>query len=217
MKWTKKQLGNALKVTIPLAIIITGLIIFSELAEDLLEDELQSFDEAIIAVIQQTITDPMIQLATFTTHMGDAITIIVLAAIMIAFLLYKRRFALAIFIAVANLFGGLFNWILKAIFARDRPTIEVLIEQGGYSFPSGHAMGSMILYGSLAMVIVLLADRLSVGIAYSVLTFFVIFFIGLSRVYLGVHYPSDVFAGFALGAAWLTICFSGYLLYQSRK
>lgn len=217
MNWSRFQLGKALKITVPLALVIIGLLIFFEFADGLVENELHEFDSSIITIIDQAESDAMTNVAIFITNMGDAVTLTVLTVLLCAYLLFTRRYALAVFAASANLFGGGVNRLLKAFFERERPSIKVLIEQGGFSFPSGHAMGSMIMYGSLAIIIVLLVDRLAVSMAFSILVAVIILLIGLSRVYLGVHFPSDIFAGFAAGAAWLTICFSCYLFYQSRK
>lgn len=112
----------------------------------------------------------------------------------------------------ASLLGGaLLTQALKAVFQRARPTdIEHLGSAHGYSFPSGHAMGAVLLFGSLAYVVYFTIDhsrRLRLlAVALCVL---MILCIGTSRVYLGVHYLSDVLAGFAAGVCWLAVCLSG--------
>ncbi|WP_165967135.1 phosphatase PAP2 family protein [Jeotgalibacillus sp. S-D1] len=217
MNWSKFQLGKALKITIPLALIIIGGLIFFEFADGLVENELHEFDHSIISVIAQAESENMTKIGIFITNMGDAVTLTVLTILLCVYLLVNKRYALAVFVASANLLGGAINWILKASFERERPSLRVFIEQGGFSFPSGHAMGSMIMYGSLAVIIVMLVDRLAVSISFSIIIAVIIMLIGVSRVYLGVHFPSDIFAGFAAGAAWLTMCFSCYLFYQTRK
>ncbi|HEX6922907.1 MAG TPA: phosphatase PAP2 family protein, partial [Bacillales bacterium] len=95
------------------------------------------------------------------------------------------------------------------IFQRQRPEIHRLIEVTGYSFPSGHAMGSFVFYGMLGYFFILFLKSEYLKAGSTLLMAGLIFMIGFSRVYLGVHYPSDVLAGFAAGGAWLTICIIG--------
>lgn len=99
------------------------------------------------------------------------------------------------------------NGFAKNIFERIRPDyVEHLIVQDGFAFPSGHAMGSMIIFGAILFLVVQYFPR-KVPLKWTVgfITVFFILFIGLSRVYLGVHYPSDVLGGYSLGAAWLLL------------
>lgn len=104
------------------------------------------------------------------------------------------------------------NDFFKNLFTRTRPDyIEHLVEESTYSFPSGHAMGMTIILGSLAFVIYrLISKRLFfkyLAIFYCLATAIIV---GLSRIYLGVHYPSDVLAGFSLGGAWVLLSISVY-------
>ncbi|UOK59735.1 phosphatase PAP2 family protein [Bacillus sp. OVS6] len=92
------------------------------------------------------------------------------------------------------------------MFKRDRPTFNPLITESGYSFPSGHSMVSFSFLGILAYLLTLMVKKKSLKVLIMALFFFIVFLIGFSRIYLGVHYPSDVIAGFAAGGAWLVIC-----------
>ncbi|TFE03353.1 phosphatase PAP2 family protein [Jeotgalibacillus sp. R-1-5s-1] len=212
----KLNIRKSLQVTIPIAIILAGIWIFIELSEELLENELAGFDNSIINVVQAPISPGLTTVATWVTHGADVITISVISIITIIILSLKRQFDLAVFVAVVNALGGAFNWLLKNAFTRERPTLEVLIEQGGYSYPSGHAMGAMILYGSLAAVLIIVLNNPAKGLII-VSTAVIVLLVGTSRVYLGVHFPSDVLAGFAAGASWLFVCISLLFLYKLRK
>jgi len=129
--------------------------------------------------------------------------ITVLVVIAVVLLLWRKKFALALFFVISSGLGGLFNLFLKWLFKRERPDILPLISEQGYSFPSGHSMGFFIFYGSLAFVIIHLAHRNSMKWIGSILNGVFIIMIGITRIYLGVHYPSDIVDGYLAGAAWL--------------
>jgi len=120
---------------------------------------------------------------------------------------HRRLYAFA-----ATVIGGLLlNPALKAVFRRARPSgIVVLWSSHGYSFPSGHAMGAVLLFGSLAYVVYFsIEGHRRLRLLAVTLCVLMILSIGVSRVYLGVHYLSDVLAGFAAGLCWVAICLSG--------
>lgn len=164
-------------------------------------------------------------IATAITRLADrgGQTIITVATVLVLFLSKKWRTGL--WYGLTVLIGAdLLNGFVKNIYQRIRPDqIEHLVDQGGYSFPSGHAMGSMIICGGLIFLIFRYFKsnwvKWSIGVFLGIL----ILLIGLSRIYLGVHYPSDVIAGFSLGFMWLTlsIAFLGLRFtreeFQSKK
>ena len=164
------------------------------------------------------------EVATAITHiadvLGQAVTTIV---IMVALILMKKWrtslwFGLTVLVGAAGL-----NGLMKEVFARVRPDqIDHLVEQGGYSFPSGHSMGSMIIYGGLLFIIIrymnLRKANWVIGkIALSIMLGVLVLFIGLSRIYLGVHFPSDVIGGFSLGLSWLTFIIALLGLKVTKK
>lgn len=140
------------------------------------------------------------------THVGGPIGLMVLA-FGVAALLYERRHrGLALYIVVTGAGGGLMNLLLKGLFERARPDLaEALRQAHGYSFPSGHAMGSMIVLGSLAYVMARSWGPWRLRSATIALLIASILAVGLSRVYLGVHWISDIGAGFAAGFVWLVV------------
>lgn len=107
------------------------------------------------------------------------------------------------FLAASGL-GGLVVRGLKAAFSRERP-LEAVVEAAGWSFPSGHAFGAMVFYGLLVALVWVSTERRGVRAAAVAAGVLVVGAVGLSRVALGVHYPSDVAAGWAAGAAWLAL------------
>lgn len=125
------------------------------------------------------------------TQIGEVWAMIALSLVMVALLMLYRYKIEALFFALTMLLSGVSNPILKNIFDRERPTLLRLIDISGFSFPSGHAMGSTAFFGSVIYV----AHRILKGKAKSVamtLSVLMIVLISSSRVYLGVHYPTDI-------------------------
>lgn len=114
--------------------------------------------------------------------------------------------------------GGLLDWVLKTTFHRPRPMFADPFAHGyGFSFPSGHSMGSVIGLGMLAYLIVRHLRHESPRVAIIALAGVLCAAIGVSRLYLGVHFPSDVLGGFAAGLMWLATCISGLEIVQDRE
>jgi undecaprenyl-diphosphatase len=134
-----------------------------------------------------------------------------LGIIVASVLAYRRGWITLSGWAAAFAGGGALNWLLKRIVQRSRPVgSEEFLYGTSFSFPSGHAMGSLIGYGMLAYLLIAFwpparRHRTAVVVAALVL----IALIGLSRLYLGVHFLSDVIAGYAAGAVWVAVCVTG--------
>lgn len=138
-------------------------------------------------------------LAASVTRLGDTLVRFVLAAAIAAGLLLAARPRSALFLAVAVAGGAAFNELVKQAAGRARPDLLPSIEQvHGTSFPSGHAAGSAVLFGALVLLVPQ-QHRVPVILVAAAVAFLV----GMSRVVLGVHWPSDVVAGWAAGTAWL--------------
>ncbi|MFA8439721.1 phosphatase PAP2 family protein [Pueribacillus sp. YX66] len=118
-------------------------------------------------------------------------------------LLVKRDLFSSLFIFLVPTVGLLMNRGLKYVYGRERPTINPAVEGTGFSFPSGHATGSIVFYGSLIYLVVRSHSTSSLKWLFSLISFIVILFIGLSRIYVNVHYPSDVLGGYAFGLTFL--------------
>ena len=130
----------------------------------------------------------------------------VVFVIVIGLLLYfvsKKKELAVWYVFTAAVGAGVLNKTIKYIFRKPRPSFEHLVVQGGYSFPSGHAMGSTIMYGGLLVVLFYLVKSKGIRTLFALLFVGLILLIGISRIYLGVHYPSDIIGGYSLGSAWL--------------
>lgn len=148
------------------------------------------------------------------TRMGDAWSQTAITAIITVLLCSLREFKAGIWYVLTMLIGAsLLNQYMKGLFGRVRPDyVEHLVHESSYAFPSGHAMGSMILLGGLAFLVYRLYRRkepLFIGLVV-VFCISLSLVIGFTRIYLGVHYPSDVLGGFSLGAAWLMLSISAF-------
>lgn len=175
---------------------------------------LQPFDSTISQIVQQ-LRPTATTFFSWITKFGNVSTVIILAVTFLLLLLYGKRYIEAIWLT-----GGLLGIavlvvnLAKTFFDRPRPSGEHLVYVAGMSFPSGHATGSMVLYGTLLLILpIFIQNKAYQKMAQCCLALF-IFLIGLSRIYLGVHYPSDVLAGFCLGLSWL--CFT-YPIYLEKR
>jgi undecaprenyl-diphosphatase len=168
---------------------------------------IRSFDDAVYSSVSGFITDDMTRVMKFFTFLGSELTIALLAVLLplLVLVLKKRKYygmALAPMINIAM--GALFSQILKYLFQRPRPDILRLIEISGYSFPSGHSMNSLIFYGFIAYLLMKNGRHWSRCVFAGAVGLMVLL-IGISRIYLGVHYASDVLGGFMIGLGWLIL------------
>lgn len=207
-----------LYLLISLVISILVMEVLVEVAEHtFIKPTLQSMELSVIAYVQQFITPTITVEALLVTTSGSSTFYAVAGLLVAAWYLYsKQRERLYIF-AICLLGGGILNQILKRIFERVRPDFLAVIAEHGYSFPSGHAMGAICFYGILAYFA-------GIGIRSKPWRWFImflagfyIFLIGLSRIYLGVHYPTDVLAGYAAGALWLAACINLHRIFKKHK
>ena len=140
--------------------------------------------------------------AVFITHLGDTKTIVLLCLALL--IIPKTRGKYGVPTTIAALMGLVIYKPMKHIFLRARPDVALhMVEQGGYSFPSGHSVSALIVYGLLAYLIRRHCKNPLLKNVLSVICGLLSIIIGLSRIYVGVHWPTDVFTGFAIGGAVL--------------
>ncbi|OLN22504.1 hypothetical protein BTO30_09365 [Domibacillus antri] len=179
---------------------------FFEVVDALKKNEIAAFDMAVITEVQSWVNEGRTARMVMITDLASVLFLTAATAVIALFLIIRKRYGWALFFIFANAVGGLFNGLLKELFKRQRPDILPLIEQGGYSFPSGHSMGSFIFYGALSFMLFRLLKGKWKKMIGAAAAGCMIILVGLTRIYLGVHYPSDVIAGFSIGAAWLLFC-----------
>jgi membrane-associated phospholipid phosphatase len=202
-----------LHLTVGLAVSFAGLWLFSEITEAVTNhDALTQFDVALLNWFRGHATPTGYAVFNTISLLGSPTTLVVMA-LAVGALLVARRQWIVLGGWVAALVGGeILNAVLKLVIRRPRPPHAAdFLSSAGWSFPSGHAMGSLIAYGMLAyilLVVVRIRGR-GVQIAVALGAALVIVAVGLSRLYLGVHYFSDVVGGYAAGVLWLSACISG--------
>lgn len=145
-----------------------------------------------------------VTIAKGASMIGGPAAMVGLMVVGAIYLLLRREKLLLYGWLVAFIGGGALDWALKTIFRRDRPSFpNPFVHVWGYSFPSGHAMGSLIGYGMVAYVVAHSVRRRGIDLLAAACAGVLVLAIGFSRLYLGAHYLSDVLAGFAAGLAWL--------------
>jgi len=187
-------------------LLATGAV-FAEMMEALdADEEIGQFDSRLSETLSHELSRATLRFFGTVTHLGDQITLTLLVIAVAIVLIARKQRLLAFGWVVACAGGGILNRVLKQIFERVRPLHDHgFASADGYSFPSGHTSGSVVVYGMLAYLCLrLLPPRWHLPCTLLVATF--AFSTGWSRVFLQVHWASDVVAGFAVGIAWLTVC-----------
>lgn len=194
-------------------ILFICLIGFLALAEDVFHKEIMKGDIIGYKIISTfLISDFTTPIAKFITNFGGAIFLIILT-ITLFILIKNKKIGLSIILNLIVITG--LNQILKNILQRPRPTEYRLIEETGFSFPSGHSMVSMAFYGYLIYLIYKYVKNKDLKWISIMLLSILICSIGISRIYLGVHYTSDVLGGFLISLSYLivyTLIVNRYLL-----
>lgn len=196
-------------------ILFICLIGFFALAEDVFNKEIMNGDIIGYKIVSNfLISDFATPIAKFITNFGGAIFLIVLTIALII-LIKNKKIGLSIF---SNLvIVTILNQLLKGILQRPRPTEYRIIEETGYSFPSGHSMVSMAFYGYLIYLIYKYVKNKYIKWISIVLLSMLICSIGISRIYLGAHYTSDVLGGFLISISYLVIYISAINKFVIEK
>lgn len=201
-----------LHLTIGLVISLGALWLFGVITEDVVtHDSLTQFDLVVLHSLRAHSTPAGDRIFSAITLLGEPVTMAVIGFV-VSVVLTVRRLWLALTGWLATFAGGAaIDAVLKQVIHRPRPIgAELFLHHFSYSFPSGHAMGSTFGYGMLAYLLVTYwTARGRVRVAIVAAAFVLIIAIGVSRLYLGVHYFSDVMGGYAAGTLWLAACISG--------
>jgi undecaprenyl-diphosphatase len=205
---------------IVLTLVISGLmlVLFADMAwETLFSHEADVFDNAFIWLVRYFSSPGLDQAMIMISELGYGYPfwgIILTVLVTLAF--YQRRLEAAGMLVCLGGAASL-NLLLKHLFERSRPELFRVVEAAGFSFPSGHAMVSLCVYGMLAFLIARYSQRWRWRLAVCTLAVALVAAIGVSRVYLGVHYPTDVVAGYTAGATWLAFCISLLMWWERER
>jgi undecaprenyl-diphosphatase len=197
-----------------LAVLSGGAWVFVEVADEVQEGETRSLDEALLLALRNPAdrADPigpawLEELCRDFTALGGVGVLTLITLGVLGYLLLSRRYRNALFTFVAISGGLLASTLLKMGFDRPRPDLvphDSMVYTS--SFPSGHSMMSALTYLTLAALLANVQERHRLKAFLLIIAVFLTVLVGLSRVYVGVHWPTDVLAGWAAGAAWAALC-----------
>lgn len=211
----------------PLAVILliaAGIWGFGVLASEMLEGETGGFDRAVILALRNPAdpSDPLgprwfEEMARDITALGSMAVLTLVSLVVIGFLVMVRKTGAALLVAASVGGGTLLSILLKSAFERPRPDlVPHAVEVYTASFPSGHAMLTAVTYLTLGALLMRVQPRRRVKVYFLAVAAVVSLLVGVSRVYLGVHWPTDVLAGWCVGSAWAMGCWLAALWLQRQ-
>lgn len=206
-----------------LFVVTAGIALFADLAEDMREGDGQAFDQAILNWMQPVVGEPrgpwwLKEAAADLTSLGGISVLTLFAVIVFVFLLIQRK-RLSALLLVVGLAGGVgLSEGLKAIFERQRPPeVFQAVDTLNASFPSGHALLSTVFYLTLGVMLTRAFPRTHLKAFVLGAAMVIAILIGLTRVYLGAHWATDVLAGWSVGAAWAMALWLAAYAVQRRQ
>ncbi len=210
------KLTTLLRKNLKWIICLITLILFIAIIRSVYKESIMNFDNFYYEHISKLISDQMTFFVKMITNLGSAFSLVSLT-ILILLIPKEKKYGILVGINLITIF--VINTILKFIFARPRPLDINLIEELGYSFPSAHAMISTAFYGFIIYLIWQTKISKRRKWISSILLSILIVLIGITRIYLGVHYASDVFAGMLISISYLVLFTSiaSKYLYKNNK
>jgi undecaprenyl-diphosphatase len=208
---------NEWRLLLALALIVGGVWLTAAVAEEVVEGDAHTIDRAILLSLREPddLNDPLGpywfegMIRDFTSLGGTAILVLVVTAVG-GYLIMLRQYKTLVIVLTAVIGGAILSFFLKDVFDRPRPD---LVMQGAFytnpSFPSGHALLAAATYLTLGSLLARIQTRLRLKAFIILLAVVVAALVGFSRVYLGVHWPSDVLAGWTIGIVWALLCWLG--------
>lgn len=196
-------------------VMVIFLILFSIFAYKIVMNKSIYIDNIVYDFIcDNFMSERMTNIVKILTSLGSALVIIILTIVL--FIAIKNK-KIAISVVINLIVITILNNLLKIIFLRPRPDVNNLILESGYSFPSGHSATGMAFYGYLIYLIYKYVNNKKIKIPLIIFLSLIIVAIGLSRIYLGVHYASDVLGGFLLAIVYLIIFITIANKYIEKK
>ncbi|WP_160117554.1 phosphatase PAP2 family protein [Filibacter tadaridae] len=209
---------HSLRLLIAFILCISFGALFSYIATSISNKSIAHFDNAVIAFVQGLEAPWLTVVMKGVTWIGSGFGVVLITLVVFVVLFFKFRFRKQAYFLLIVIAGTvLFNTILKHYFERERPTIHRIMDANGFSFPSGHSMMAFSLYVIIAYIAWRNVKTVASRVLLVLFAGFMIIMIGSSRIYVGVHYPSDVVGGIVASALWLTIAISVYAIYQGPR
>ena len=208
-------LGSLLSVGLTLA--ITALFFFGWLAGEMLEGDTRKFDESVRNYVHEFAFPFLTSVMQTASFLGSTLFLTVFGVVIVIALYLRKHRHGAILFTITTVGASVLLVTLKLAFRRVRPeTFFDTILPASYSFPSGHSLAAFCFYGALAEILSERTDKLWQQTLVWTLAVVMILLIGISRIYLGVHHPSDVVAGYAVGLIWVITIAIGDKLVRSK-
>ena len=219
IRWVADRLTVVAAVWLAAGLAFSIFVVwaFTELADEVVEGESRAFDRAVLVWIHKIFANRLDGPMRFVTALGDYWVVLPLLAVAVTFFYFRGWRLSAMLLVVSTAGSAVLTTVLKSVFERARPE---LLDSGYhasfYSFPSGHATVAAGFYGMLTVV---LAYRLQGKARWAVAVsgLLVVLLIGFSRLYLGVHYPTDIVAGYLAALLWLVCVGAVYALWLSVR
>jgi len=201
------KLPYIITIILALIVVVVGINVFVELTNTLTSDTVANYDSKITAFVISYRTPQLNNILQFITNLGDLYGYIIVTVIcsLVFFFKFKnwKYVAQLVFVIIIS---GLSNLALKEVINRARPTAEHLVSVQTLSYPSGHAMSATAFYGFLIYLFYTLKINKWIKVGLIFICSFLIVSIGISRIYLGVHFPSDIAGGMIAGTIWVMFC-----------
>ncbi|KKC33124.1 hypothetical protein WH91_10250 [Devosia psychrophila] len=212
-----------LKSDLPLGVLAALLGGFGIVADEVSEGETLGFDNAVLLALRVP-GDPSMPIgpswlpeaARDVTALGSFSVLTILVAGVVAFLALVGKRGTAVFLTASVLGGTTVSTVLKALFDRPRPELTGVAKVFTASFPSGHATISAVVYLTLGAILAEISASQNLTTFFYSAAAFLTVLVGLSRMYLGVHYPTDVVAGWSIGSAWALLCLLIFSAVRAR-
>lgn len=194
-------------VLVALGIIAAGTWGFIELTDEVVEGETGAFDERVIGWMAGHEGPRWLQImGRDVTALGGVAVLVGMTVAVAGYFALRRKFHVVVLLFVATVGGTLLNTGLKQIIGRERPPAEGrMVNEISHSFPSGHAMMSATVYLTLGTILARLSKSWAAQVYFLSLAIVVTVLVGVSRVYLRVHWPTDVIAGWSAGLVWAAL------------
>lgn len=214
--WLERR-WPALNIAFVLSVGVLMLIFFAEMVyETLIRQQMDVFDNVLVWLVRYLANPELDRAMTLISEYGYGYPFWTIILVVLIALVVRRHWLEAVGFLVCLSGEAILNLGLKNVFERSRPELFQVVTEAGYSFPSGHAMMSMCLYGMAAFLIARHIRDWGWRLGVIIIAVALAVAIGVSRVYLGVHYPTDVVAGFFAGGVWLAVCISLILWWEGR-
>ena len=210
-------LGSLLFAGILLA--VAALFFFGWLSDEMLEGDTRRFDETVRNFVHEFAAPALTSVMRAASFLGSTLFLTVFGVMIVVALYLRKHRRGAILFTLTTVGSSILIFVLKHIFKRVRPEpfFDTLLPTSD-SFPSGHSLGSFCFYGALAVILTTRIKSVRLKIIVWISAAAMILLVGISRIYLGVHYPSDVVAGYAVGLIWvITIAIGDKLVHAKDR